>query len=198
PKSTMRAPAARCRRLRTVAFDIAVLPVETKTGRRGLLRVAPSVLLPERLRPPIDQAAVAPSVGRGARRDRSPDRLLRCVRSWCLSDFGVTPSAAPARCPARSPARRQQPITRSSRLLQRQDQLDHLLDIGVGNTRRVRRHRNRTPDSGAALLYLLDQHLDRLGIAAVLGRNILVRRPDDLLVFGVACVAALLLHHVLE
>src|SRR5512143_1564533 len=66
PKSTIRAPAARWMALSGVVFG-TVSPARKEKGRRGWFRVAPSVLLPERLRP-RDAAALpgAPSVGRAS------------------------------------------------------------------------------------------------------------------------------------
>ena len=65
-------------------------------------------------------------------------------------------------------------------------------------TRGVRRHRDLAPDALAALLHLLDSSIaSRLGVALVLGGDVLVRGADQLLVDGVAGGAGALLGELL-
>src|SRR5487761_2084340 len=196
PKSTMRAPAARWVALSDVAFGTRP-PGGKGKGRRGCLRVAPSVLLPERLRP-RDAAALpgAPSVGRASDAPAALQivSVLRAVllperfRGYAFGGSGGRPALSPPRSPQR--------IT-VELFLEREDHLHQLLDVGVADLR-VGGHRNLAPGARAAFLDLCLEHRGRLGIAAVLRGDVLVGRAEDLLVLRMAGAAAVLLHHVFE
>src|SRR5438105_2063120 len=70
------------------------------------------------------------------------------------------------------------------------------LDVGVGHLH-IGRHGHLTPYALAAFLDLFEELRRRVGIAAVFGRNVLVRRTDELLVDGVAGEAVVLLGELL-
>src|SRR5262245_13285542 len=84
----------------------------------------------------------------------------------------------------------------SARLLLRQDPLHQGADVGIGH-RSVGRHRYLAPDSGPALLHLLDQLGFGLLVGAVLGGDVLVGRAHQLLVHGVAGKAGVLFRQLL-
>ena len=80
--------------------------------------------------------------------------------------------------------------------LQAQDPLHELSRLGLVDLR-VGRHRHRAPDAGAALHHLLHQPLRRIGLAGVLGGDVLVGGADELGVDAVARHAVLALRQLL-
>src|SRR5258706_1294899 len=135
---------------------------------------------------------------------RSGARRGFLVKLWCcLESFwwsGGGSNSRPSHCerdalPAELPpqrsndsstgffrfARPPRSATNSLRRRAREHPVDDRTDVRVAH-RRMRRHRNRAPDAGAAVLHLLRQFRGRLRIALVLPGNLLERRPDELAV----------------
>src|SRR4051794_31597453 len=95
-----------------------------------------------------------------------------------------------------SPRRSARGGTPTLSLFEREDPLYERADVGIRHGR-VRRHGNLAPDADAALLHLFKElRLGRL-VVGVLGRNILVRRADDLFVDLVADEAVVLFGELL-
>src|SRR6202163_1835022 len=82
----------------------------------------------------------------------------------------------------------------AARLLQGQDPVHQILDVGVGG-QGVRRHGRLAPDMRAALLDLVPEHGCRVLVAFVLDGNVLECGTDEFLVDLVTRGAAILFHH---
>src|SRR5688572_10618258 len=77
------------------------------------------------------------------------------------------------------------PAPRAFSSLLRQDPLHERADLAVGH-RRVGRHGDLTPRALAALFHLVHQLGFGAAVGAVLGGDVFVGRPDQLLVGGMA------------
>src|SRR5207253_7976802 len=176
----------------------------TRKGGTVHAGLAPSVLLPERLRReqsgagcpfggspeccgrPLSRLVAAPAQSwvperlRELRLRRRAPAYIAGNRALLYGSSKVTggdPACQNSRRRTRAVSRaasRGSPPTLGDLLLQRQDPGDEILDVRVGDLR-VWRHRNLTPDPDTALLDLVGEFCRRGGIALVLRRNFLVR-----------------------
>src|SRR4029078_5391281 len=205
PKSTMRAPDARWSALSGVV--LCTRKPRPKNERAARMPAAPrlSFYLRDCDRKKRIRATGAPSVDRAysVLRDHSPDRVPRRAvllperfRAYAFGGVRLRRALLHGRR-QRSTTRRRSGGAATALFLEVHDQLDHLLDVVVLDVR-IRRHRHLAPHAPTALLDLVRELRRSRRIALVLVGNVLVRRPDHLLVLGVTGVAAVLFHHVFE